>query len=81
MKSILITLIAATIFFSFFKIGESSLYLNKIDNMQVRSKRQLSVGATGHLAHRLYKEGLQNQKEPVTKNYRDPKDPYSYGKK
>uniref|UniRef100_A0AAF5I2P8 Uncharacterized protein n=2 Tax=Strongyloides stercoralis TaxID=6248 RepID=A0AAF5I2P8_STRER len=36
--------------------------------MQVRSKRQLSVGATGHLAHRLYKEGLQNQKEPTTQS-------------
>uniref|UniRef100_A0A0K0E6W7 Uncharacterized protein n=1 Tax=Strongyloides stercoralis TaxID=6248 RepID=A0A0K0E6W7_STRER len=81
MNLIFITLIAVTIFFSFFNIGESFLFSNKNRNMQIRSKRHLSVGATGHLAERLYKEGLEDYKDLVTKNYKDPKDPYSFGRK
>uniref|UniRef100_A0A0N5CCR8 Transcriptional regulator n=1 Tax=Strongyloides papillosus TaxID=174720 RepID=A0A0N5CCR8_STREA len=39
----------------------------------------LSIGLTGQLADRLNKENEKELLELVTRHYKDPKDPNSYG--
>uniref|UniRef100_A0A0K0EA25 Uncharacterized protein n=1 Tax=Strongyloides stercoralis TaxID=6248 RepID=A0A0K0EA25_STRER len=81
MNSKTIILLVLTIALSLFQLGESFLYSNKIQNMQARSKRHLSIAATDVLADRLYKERLNQAKEKVGDRYIKPESPYSYGKK
>uniref|UniRef100_A0A0K0EA24 Uncharacterized protein n=1 Tax=Strongyloides stercoralis TaxID=6248 RepID=A0A0K0EA24_STRER len=81
MNSNIVTFLFLIITFSFFQLGESSFYPSKVQNMQVRGKRHLSIAATGKLADRIYKEGLEEQKEKVGDSYLPPSDPHSFGKK
>uniref|UniRef100_A0A0N5B4Z7 Uncharacterized protein n=1 Tax=Strongyloides papillosus TaxID=174720 RepID=A0A0N5B4Z7_STREA len=57
----------------------NSQFSNEFKNAPIRARRQLSVGATGQLGDRLNKEKENDLKETVTKHYKVPSDPYSYG--
>ena len=61
---------------------ENFQFPNELNRAPIRAKRsRLSVGFAGQYMSKLYNETLEGQKEKVTQNYRDPSDPYSYGKK
>uniref|UniRef100_A0A0N5B4Z0 Uncharacterized protein n=1 Tax=Strongyloides papillosus TaxID=174720 RepID=A0A0N5B4Z0_STREA len=55
-------------------------FSNEFKNAPIRARRQLSIGATGQLGDRLHKEKENDLKETVTKHYKDPSDPYGFGK-
>uniref|UniRef100_A0A0N5CBW9 Uncharacterized protein n=1 Tax=Strongyloides papillosus TaxID=174720 RepID=A0A0N5CBW9_STREA len=68
--------------FTIIKCDENLQFSNQIENAPIRDKRsRSSVGQSGRLAHQLYNHTLQEAKERVTDNYRDPRDPKSYGRK
>ncbi|CEF61159.1 Hypothetical protein SRAE_0000028700 [Strongyloides ratti] len=69
------------LYLSFIHFGESFLSSLNLENLNIIKKRGLTLGATVHLANQLEKLNEYNKKERVTKHYRKPSDPYSYGRK
>ncbi|CEF61696.1 Hypothetical protein SRAE_0000080700, partial [Strongyloides ratti] len=50
-------------------------------DLNVKRKRGLPFGATIELAEKIYNINQRSKLEPVTKKYKDPSDPKSYGRK
>uniref|UniRef100_A0A0N5BLN5 Uncharacterized protein n=1 Tax=Strongyloides papillosus TaxID=174720 RepID=A0A0N5BLN5_STREA len=58
----------------------NSQFSNQLKNAPIRAKRDLSINQGQRLFDELNKAREDQAKETVTKNYKDPSDPWGYGK-